>query len=207
MVKVYKKYKIYNQTNENIHNNVFITKLKKKKWKFLVKLNKKNISLKKPIILKHLYKERLKERQKLKTFYGVLTTKRLKTLYQNIKNRHKSFIIENLLNKLEQQLCLILWHTRMFASIFEIKQYISHGFIKINDKKITNSNIFIKPGDIIFISKKIQKFSNDNIILPSYLEWNKNVNILTLIKKPEKNDRQHTFIFNPVLIFDYLKNK
>lgn len=203
-----KKFKIYNQTHENIHDISLTTKLKTKKWNFLEKFHSvKPTSLIKPVTLKYLYKVRLNERQKFKKFYGYLSDRKLKTLYTKIKNKNTSFLINNLTVLLECRLNMILWRTSLFSSIFKIHQNINHGLIKINTKVNREHNFIVRPGDIITISPKIIDFDNTDQILPLYLEWNKYINTLTVIRNPELIDIQYSFNTNPTLIFDYLNNK
>lgn len=205
------KYKIYNQTQENINDIKTPQKLKNKKWKrFLLQFdgpNENKRTFNKSQSLKHLYKQRLLERQKFKMFYGLLNNRKLKKCYSKIKTKHSISLIDNLVINLETRLDLILWRSKLFKSIFEIHQIINHGFIKINNKVLTKKNITVKLGDYIWIDPAVQRFTNKDIILPSYLEWNDKLNILVLVRKPEMSDIQHSFKFNPVLIFNYLNNK
>ena len=205
------KYKIYNQTQENINDIKTPVKLKKKKWKrFLLQfdeLNNNKKTFNKSQSLKHLYKQRLLERQKFKTFYGLLNNKKLKKYYLKVKTKHSISLINNLIVNLETRLDLLLWRSKLFKSMFEIHQTINHGFVKLNNDLSTKKNINIKLGDYIWIDPAVQRYNSKNIILPGYLEWNNKLNILVLIRKPEISDIQYSFKFNPVLIFNYLNNK
>lgn len=204
-----KKSKILSLVNCNLYGTKLKNNLKKKKWKYLInqKINLQTTKTVKPQAIKQFYKNYLIERQKLRGFYGFISDKKLKKLYNKINTKYKSFFINNLLIHLEQQIGCILWRLKIFNSLFEIKQYINHGFVKLNNNKLYNSHTIVLPGDVIWVDPTKIKFSNSKIILPGYLEWNKHVNLLTLLRRPVISEIQYPFKFNSKFIFIYLNNK
>ena len=173
------KEKLFFKTQQNIYDRFFEYSVHKKKWFFYKKKNKylpKPISftVERPRSLKHLYKERLLTRQKIKNFYGCLTDKKLKKSFKQIKQN--KFSINNFFIKMEQRLDILLFRSHLFFGLFEIQQKIRHKQIKVNGKIIKTVGYNIKPGDCIEIPSNISSFTNNKLRLPPYLGWNSALN-------------------------------
>lgn len=199
------KYKIISQTKSNIwgkYNNK--NKFNKKKWRTFVKhldLKKKHFFFKKPRSLKVLYKQRLVNKQKFKSFYGNLSYNKLKTLYNNIKQKNSFNLVDNLIILLESRLDVFLFRSGFFASIFEAKQWINHKKIKVNNNIIHTNNYILKTGDFIEIPEnlKVQK-----IVLLPYNHIDKNSSLLIFLRKPNISEIKYPFKFNSNFLFEYL---
>ena len=253
MNKLRPRNKICFQNNKNIHANLNINKLKKKKWNLLKKsiswnnIKKENlnrnlnllknlaIALKKPFTYrKHLikfskyerpqkkkiYKERLFAKQQLKNFYGCIPEYQLKNLFNYLKlKKNNNNIIHKFIILLESRLDIVIFRSKITKTIFEAKQIINHGKVKINNKIITSSNLILNKGDIItFNNFKILnnyiyiKKNNQNIFLKkirnnktNYIEFNNKLNICIFLRKPFFNEIQYPFNLNLKLVDDYFK--
>lgn len=213
MNKLRPRNKICFQNNQNIHSNMNIEKLTKKKWQIFKKKNFflkrknfffkrlckirenfkkrrlenkhifKNEKLKKSFLIllkehnlykrpkkkKNLYKERLIAKQQFKNFYGCIPEYQLKNLFYYLKNKsNNNNIIQKFIIFLESRLDMVIYRAQITKSIFQAKQIINHGKIKVNNKIITSSNFILNRGDIITLN-------NFKII--------KNYNYIKLIKK------------------------
>ena len=153
-----------------------------------------------PIKIKLLYKERLLNRQKFKYFYGCLNNKQLKNEFNKITAL--SFKIDNLIMNLEQRLDLLLYRTRLFKSLFDIQQKISHNLIKLNYSSNTFKNHKMKVGDYVWLSNSCGLFKSN--LLPVHLEWSPKLRICVLIKEPTIPTLKYPFKFNKQLLFEYL---
>lgn len=202
------KNKICFQIRENIwDNDEQILKLKRKKWKPLIKkvskINSDSISVSKPKSLKHLYRKRLYAKQALKAFYGFLPEYKLKNLYNNVKKNHNNNVVENLLILLESKIDTILYRSGIAKNIFEAKQLITHNKIKVNGKLVNSCNFIISEGD--FINYPNEKSNNLNIYNRDF-EFNKRSNTLILLKKPSYKNISNTLKLNKKFLLEYLKN-
>ena len=223
MNKLRPRNKICFQNNENIHANLKITKLTKKKWNLLKKnlkiplkknnnyQNKELISpticiqklSNKPEEKKKFFKERLFAKQQLKFFYGCIPEYQLKNVFKNLKEKkNNNHIFKNFIIHLESRLDITLFRLRLVPSIFTAKQLINHSKILINNNKIISQNYILKPGDII-------SFENLNVHLKKsrlhYFEFNTKLKIAIFLRKPNWSEIEYPFSLNLKLIDEYLK--
>lgn len=252
MNKLRPRNKICFQNNQNIHANLNVNKLNKKKWILLKKNvfwnNKKKenlikrlkilknlaIALKKPFEYKFflkkftknkrppkkkLYKERLFAKQQFKNFYGCIPEYQLKNLFKNLKKKKTNNIIQKFVILLESRLDMIVYRSRITKTIYEAKQIINHGKIKVNDKIITSSNYMLNRGDIISLNNfnNVKKFfyentSNKNVFLKkikknkvNYIKYNDKLNICVFLRKPLFNEIKYPFDLNLKLVDEYFK--
>lgn len=122
------------------------------------------------------YSTQLKEKQKLKKYYGELSEQKFSTLF-NTAMKLKGKATQNIFSLLERKLDTVLYRMGFASSIFEARQIVNHGHVKVNNQIVTIPTISIQNGDIISINKDIlhiiqDRLNNRNksIEIPSYLE-------------------------------------
>lgn len=90
------------------------------------------------------YQVRLREKQKVKRFYG-LTERKFRLYYQEAVRR-KGNTGENLLILIECRLDNVLYHMGMAQSRTEARQIIGHGHVYVNGKKVTIASFLVREG-------------------------------------------------------------
>ena len=98
------------------------------------------------------YGMRLREKQKVKRHYGVLD--RQFRNYFKMAEKMPGNTGENLLITLERRLDNVLWRSGMASSHIQARQFIGHGHILVNGKKVDIPSYLVKEGDVITPSKK-----------------------------------------------------
>lgn len=191
--------------NENIWNNKKFLKLKKKEKNISNKneiTNLINSKFEKPKSRKHLYKKRLYSKQLFKLFYGCMNEYKLKNLFlYSIKKNNKN-IIENFIVMLESKIDIVLVRLNIVKNVFQARQLITHKKIKVNNKIISSTNIFLKEGSTISVDSMFLK----DINILSYIEYNRKLNVFVFLKKPLFKDISYPFSLNTQLVLEYLKN-
>ena len=125
------------------------------------------------------YGIRLREKQKLRKYYGLLE-KQFKNYFQKAE-RKKGITGENLLELLERRLDNVVFRLGITKSKAQARQLILHSHILVNGKKVNIPSYQVKKDDVIELrekSKKIQTIidSLDAIVrrgIPQWLEINK----------------------------------
>lgn len=94
----------------------------------------------------------LREKQKVKTFYGVLE-KQFRKYYQ-MAERAKGNTGKVLMALLEKRLDNIVYRLGFGASRASARQLISHGHILVNGRRVDVPSFLVKPGDVISVKNR-----------------------------------------------------
>jgi small subunit ribosomal protein S4 len=122
------------------------------------------------------YGTQLREKQKAKATYGLLE-KQFKKLVQTVQKR-KGETGEMIVALLETRLDNLVYRLGFAKSRTMARQFVSHGHIFVNGKKINIPSYEVKVDDVITISAVIQK--NPQVV---ELLSNKEMLLLPFIKK------------------------
>lgn len=153
------------------------------------------------------YKVRLFEKQKLRYNYG-LTESQLQR-YVHEARRKKGSTGFFLMQLLEMRLDTIIFRLGLATTIPAARQFVNHGHVLINKKKINIPSFQCHPGDFIHIKNKkgsktlVEKslasprFSS----LPTHLEFNPKT--LEAEVKDLVNKKDLSFKVNELLIVEY----
>lgn len=110
------------------------------------------------------YGIQLTEKQKIKFIYG-LNERQLKKTFKNA-GKMKGIHGENLLKLLESRLDNVVYRMGLTNTRRGSRQFVNHGHVLVNQKKVDIPSYQVKPGDIISLKEKAKNF----IIIKSALE-------------------------------------
>jgi small subunit ribosomal protein S4 len=94
----------------------------------------------------------LREKQKLRTMYGVL--ERQFRRYYEMANRQGGVTGENLLRLLEQRLDNVVWRSGFAATRPQARQLVNHGHFLVNGKKVDIPSYQLKVGDVVSVKDR-----------------------------------------------------
>lgn len=142
------------------------------------------------------YGVRLREKQKVKRFYGLLNKQFM--LYFQRAERSKANTGEMLLQLLERRLDNVVYKLNFAASRKAARQLINHGHVYVNGRKLDISDYQTKVGDKISLkgsdkSKKIVKEqldSNPNYSVQGWLQLDRDKPSATIVALPTRDDVQ-----------------
>jgi len=98
------------------------------------------------------YGIRLREKQKLKRFYGVF--ERQFRRYFELASRSTENTGEQLLSIMERRLDNIVHRLGFAPSRYSARQLVSHGHIQLNGKACDIPSLLVKPGDTITVKSR-----------------------------------------------------
>jgi len=98
------------------------------------------------------YLAQLQEKQKAKYIYGVLERQFRRTYDE--ANRQQGPTGENLLRLLEQRLDNITFRAGWASTRPQARQFVSHGLIQVNGKRVNIASYRVRKGDVISLSPK-----------------------------------------------------
>ena len=122
------------------------------------------------------YAIQLKEKQKAKFIYGVLE-RQFRNYYEKAK-KIPGVTGENLLILLERRLDNVVFRLGFSNTRRQARQFVTHGHITVNGKRVDIPSALIKAGDVIEVCEKSQgkeifkilKETNNALSAPAWLE-------------------------------------
>ena len=98
------------------------------------------------------YMLQLREKQKLRTMYGVL--ERQFRRYYEMANRQGGVTGENLLRLLELRLDNVVWRSGFAATRPQARQLVNHGHFMVNGKKVDIPSYQLRVGEVVSVKER-----------------------------------------------------
>ena len=95
----------------------------------------------------------LRAKQKLKGYYGNLTEKQFSRIYTEAARR-KGNTSENLIGLLESRLDAIVYRAKFVPTPFAARQFVNHGHVQVNGKRVNIASYVCKVGDIVTVRER-----------------------------------------------------
>jgi small subunit ribosomal protein S4 len=99
------------------------------------------------------YGVQLMAKQKLKGYYGNISERQFRKYYAEALRR-KGDNGENLIGILESRLDTIVYRMKFVPTVFAARQFVSHGHVSVNGKRVTVPSFMVKVGDAIEVRSK-----------------------------------------------------
>lgn len=99
------------------------------------------------------YGLQLMAKQKLKGYYGNIGEKQFRKIFQQAVNQ-KGDTSENLIGLLERRLDIIVYRLKFVPTVFSARQFVNHGHVFVNGKKVNIPSYRVNEGDVIEIREK-----------------------------------------------------
>ncbi len=99
------------------------------------------------------YGTQLSAKQRLKTYYGNISEKQFHKYYEEAIRRTGD-AAENLVGLLESRLDNIVYKAKFVPTVFASRQFINHGHVTVNGKKVNIPSYMLKVGDVIEVREK-----------------------------------------------------
>ncbi|CTQ52199.1 30S ribosomal protein S4 [Roseibium album] len=100
----------------------------------------------------------LRAKQKLKGYYGNISEKQFRKVYADA-SRQKGDTSENLIGLLERRLDAVIYRAKFVPTVFAARQFINHGHIKVNGRRVNIPSYQLRPGDVIEVREKSKQLA------------------------------------------------
>jgi small subunit ribosomal protein S4 len=95
----------------------------------------------------------LRAKQKLKGYYGNISEKQFLGIYkESVRRRGDTGAL--LIGLLESRLDAVIYRAKFVPTVFAARQFINHGHVQVNGKKVNIPSMRVEPGDVISIKEK-----------------------------------------------------
>ena len=138
------------------------------------------------------YGVQLVEKQKIRFIYGI-SEKQLKKTFERAA-KLKGIHGENILKLLESRLDNIVYRMGLASTRSGARQFVNHGHVSVNGRKVDITSYQVKPGDIVAVREnskdhKAMKESLEKVTKTvDYVSFDKNKLEGTYIRLPERSE-------------------
>src|ERR1700741_335552 len=104
------------------------------------------------------YGVQLRAKQKLKGYYANMSERHFRGSYDEAR-RLKGDTGAHMIGLLERRLDALIFRAKFVPTVFAARQFISHGHIKVNGKRVTIPSYRVKVGDVVEVKDKSKELA------------------------------------------------
>jgi small subunit ribosomal protein S4 len=151
----------------------------------------------------------LRAKQKLKGYYGNITEKQFRGIYDEAARR-KGNTSENLIGLLESRLDAVVYRAKFVPTPFAARQFVNHGHVLVNDKRVNIASYRVRPGDVVSVRERshnmalvLEAVVSGEREVPDYMEVDTKKLSVKFIRIPELAEVPYAVKMEPNLVIEY----
>jgi len=151
----------------------------------------------------------LAAKQKLKGYYGNINERQFRKIYEEARRR-RGDTGQNLVELLERRLDAVVYRMKFVPTVFASRQFVSHGHIRVNGRKVNIPSYLVKDGDVIEVRQKsrelplvLDAISSAERDVPDYLEVDFNKLSGKFVRGPAFSDVPYPVRMEPNLVVEF----
>ncbi len=151
----------------------------------------------------------LRAKQKLKGYYANISERQFRKLYAEAI-RMRGDTSEQLIGLLECRLDAVIYRAKFVPTFFAARQFVSHGHILVNGKRVTIPSFQVKPGDVVEIREKsrqlgivLESVSLAERDVPDYVEADHHKMVAKFLRVPGLSDVPYPVQMEPNLVVEF----
>ena len=155
------------------------------------------------------YGQQLRAKQKLKGYYANITERQFNGIYQAAR-RFKGSTSEHLIGLLERRLDAIVYRAKFVPTMFAARQFVSHGHVTVNGRRVNIASYRCRIGDVIEIKEKarqmtllLEAIKSAERDVPDYIEADHNKMTAKLMRIPGLADVPFPVHMEPNLVVEF----
>jgi small subunit ribosomal protein S4 len=155
------------------------------------------------------YGVQLRAKQKLKGYYANISERQFRGIYEEAI-RLKGDSGAHLIGLLERRLDAMVYRAKFVPTIFAARQFINHGHIKVNGRRVTIPSYRLKVGETVEVKEKSRQLA---VVLeatglperdvPDYIEADHSKMTAKLARIPAVGDVPYPVQMEPHLVVEY----
>ena len=153
--------------------------------------------------------QQLRAKQKLKGYYGNITERQFRKIYEEA-SRLRGSTSEQLIGLLERRLDAVVYRAKFVATVFASRQFVSHGHVSVNGRKVDICSFRCKVGDLIEVKEPsrqltivLEAIKSSERDTPDYLEVDHNKMTAKVLRIPALSDVPFTVQMEPNLVVEF----
>ena len=148
-------------------------------------------------------------KQKLKGYYGNIGEKMFRKYYAEAVRR-KGDTSQNLIGILETRLDAVVYRAKFVPTVFASRQFINHGHILVNGKRVNISSYLVKEGDVVEVKDTarsmalvIEAMGSSERDVPEYVEVEATKFTAKFIRIPTLEEVPYPVQMEPSLVVEF----
>ena len=153
--------------------------------------------------------QQLKAKQKLKGYYASISERQFRRLYAEASSM-KGSTSEHLIGLLERRLDALVYRAKFVPTVFAARQFVSHGHVTVNGRRVTIPSYQIRIGDIVEVREKgkqlalvLEAIKSAERDVPDYLSVDHSKMTASLSRIPALSDVPYPVTMEPNLVVEF----
>ncbi|HEY0568256.1 MAG TPA: 30S ribosomal protein S4 [Xanthobacteraceae bacterium] len=155
------------------------------------------------------YGVQLRAKQKLRGYYANISERQFRGIYQEAI-RLKGDSGAHLIGLLERRLDAVIFRAKFVPTIFAARQFVNHGHIKVNGRRVNISSYRVKVGDVIEVKEAskqlalvIEAAALSERDVPDYIEVDHTKMTAKFVRIPLITEVPYAVQMEPHLVVEY----
>ena len=155
------------------------------------------------------YGQQLRAKQKLQGYYGSIGERHFNRLYVEA-SRMKGSTSELIIGLLERRLDAIVYRAKFVPTVFAARQFVSHGHVSVNGRKVDIASYRCKVGDTVEVKEKsrqlplvLEGIKSSERDVPDYLDTDHTKMTTKLVRIPNLSDVPYPVQMEPNLVVEF----
>ena len=151
----------------------------------------------------------LMAKQKLKGYYGNIGERQFRRIYEEAR-RKKGDTGDHLVALLERRLDCVVYRLKFAPTPFAARQFVNHGHISVNGRRVTIPSYLVKDGDAIEVRERskqmaviMESVKSTERDVPDYLEADHDAMKGKFLRAPKPTDVPYPVPMEPNLVVEY----
>jgi small subunit ribosomal protein S4 len=151
----------------------------------------------------------LRAKQKLKGYYANISERQFHKIYEEaVRERGDSGAI--LIGLLERRLDALIYRAKFVPTVFAARQFVSHGHVTVNGKRVTIPSFRVKVGDTVALKEKakglaiaLEASQSTERDVPDYLEVDHGKMSAKMLRVPALTEVPYPVQMEPHLVIEF----
>ena len=155
------------------------------------------------------YGVQLRAKQKLRGYYGNISEKQFRGIYEEAI-RMKGDSGAHLIGLLERRLDAMIYRAKFVPTVFAARQFVSHGHVRVNGRRVTISSFRLKAGDMVEVKDKSKQMELVVVAaqlperdVPDYIEVDHSKMTARMTRVPALNEVPYPIQMEPNLVIEF----
>jgi small subunit ribosomal protein S4 len=151
----------------------------------------------------------LMAKQRLKGYYANMSERQFRRTYEEA-SRRRGDTIENLIGLLESRLDTLVYRMKFVPTMWAARQFINHGHVSVNGKRITIPSFSANEGDVIEVRERLRQLplvleaaQSVEREVPNYLEVDHKAMRGTYVRRPQFGDVPYPVQMEPHMVVEF----